>query len=74
MIIRMLHKFLVPRFMAAEVARLREFGLGGYIRKRGPWFFAGIFVFYLVRDVTLYMIIPYLVVNGMVTCQGPEPT
>ncbi len=67
---RFLHRFLVPRFIAVEVATWRKLGLGGYIRKRGLRFFAAIFIFYLVRDTTLYVIIPYLVLKGVISCPG----
>ncbi len=63
-----LRRFLVPRFIVAEWATLRGLGLKGYVKKRGPLFFLLIFSFYLVRDTTLYIIIPYLVVNGIISC------
>lgn len=64
-------RFLVPRFIALEVAIWRELGLGGYVRKRGFRFFAAIFIYYLVRDTTLYIIIPYLIFKGVIGCPGP---
>ena len=64
-------KFLVPRFIANEIATWKELGLRGYIRKRGIRFFVLIFLYYLVRDTTLYVIIPYLVVSGVIGCPGP---
>ncbi len=72
-VIRLLHRFLVPRVIAAEVASWRELGLKGYVRKRGFRFFAAIFIFYLVRDTTLYIIIPYLVLKGVISCPGAGP-
>ncbi len=68
---RLLHRFLVPRFIAAEVAIWRGLGLRGYVRKRGFRFFAAIFIYYLVRDTTLYIIIPYLLLTGVISCPGP---
>ena len=67
------HRFLVHRKIAAEVAILRERGLPGYIRHRGIRFFILVFCYYLVRDTTLYIIIPYLVVNGLISCPGAGP-
>ncbi len=64
-------RFLVPRIIATEVATWRKLGLGGYVRKRGFRFFAAIFIYYLVRDTTLYIIIPYLVLTGAISCPGP---
>jgi len=34
-----------------------------YIKKYGWRAFAGIFVYYLVRDLTLYVFIPYFIVS-----------
>ena len=65
-------RFLVPRYIARELHSIRELGLKSYIRKRGKWVFLGIILFYLVRDTTLYIIIPYLVVNGVISCPGPQ--
>ena len=67
-------KFLVPRFITAEWGKLRQLGPKGYLKKRGPWFFALIVTFYLVRDSTLYIIIPYLIINGLIDCPGPAPS
>ncbi len=67
---RLLRKFLVPRIIAVEVATWRGLGLRGYVRKRGFRFFAAIFIYYLVRDTTLYIIIPYLLLKGVISCPG----
>ena len=67
---RRLRRFLVPWFIAVEVATWRKLGLRGYVRKRGFRFFAAIFIYYLVRDTTLYIIIPYLVLTGVISCPG----
>ncbi len=67
---RRLRRFLVPRIIAVEVATWRKLGLRGYVRKRGFRFFAAIFIYYLVRDTTLYIIIPYLVLKGVISCPG----
>ncbi len=65
-------RFLVPRYFANQIASIRELGLKAYVKKRGKWVIIGIFMFYLVRDTTLYIIIPYLVVNGLISCPGPQ--
>lgn len=67
---RRLRRFLVPRIIATEVATWRKLGLRGYVRKRGFRFFAAIFIYYLVRDTTLYIIIPYLLIKGVISCPG----
>lgn len=65
-------RFLVPRYIARELASIREIGLKHYLKTRGKWVLAGIILFYLVRDTTLYIIIPYLVVNGFIACPRPQ--
>lgn len=65
-------RFLVPRYIARELASVRELGFKQYLKTRGKWVFAGIILFYLVRDTTLYIIIPYLVINGFISCPGPQ--
>ena len=65
-------RFLVPRYVAQELQYIRQLGLKTYLKQRGKWVFAGIMLFYLVRDTTLYIIIPYLVVNGFIACPGPQ--
>lgn len=40
---------------------LRESGWRGAIQRYGWKLFAVVFVYYIIRDVTLYVILPYLV-------------
>jgi len=42
----------------------REEGFRGVVRTYGWKAVAGVFVYYLVRDVTLYIVIPYLAIRG----------
>jgi len=65
-------RFLVPNYIAHELQSIRERGLKSYLKKRGKWVLIGIVLFYLVRDTTLYVIIPFLVVNGIISCPGPQ--
>ena len=44
---------------------------GGYkllIKKKGWVVLATFFIFYLIRDSILYLLIPYLVINEIITC------
>lgn len=46
-------------------ATFKEGGFKG-LRKRYGWkVFAGIVVYYLIRDITLYIIIPYLIIDNI---------
>ena len=65
-------KFLVPRFVADALSEIKTMGFRAYLKKKGPWFVGSIILFYFIRDMLLYVVIPYLVVNGIISCPGPE--
>lgn len=46
-------------------ATFKQSGLKGVIQKYGWKVFAVFFVYYLVRDLTLYVLIPYLIAKGV---------
>lgn len=54
-----------PPFIREWVTLLREKGLKGFVREKGWKLVLGIFVFYLVRDTVLYIIIPLLIAYGV---------
>ena len=62
-------KFLQPQFITRWTAIIKEKGWKGFIKEHGWKVFAAIVAFYLIRDTILYIIIPYLVINNMITCQ-----
>lgn len=62
--------FLVPQFIFNQMTLYRALGFRQYIRGSGKWIFIPVVVYYLVRDVTLYIIIPYLVISGVISCPG----
>jgi hypothetical protein len=51
-------------FVREATATFRESGLRGTLRRYGWKLFAAFFVFYLVRDLTLYVLLPYLAARG----------
>ena len=55
----------LPGFVREATATFREQGLRGILRAYGWKLFAVFFVFYLVRDVTLYIVLPYLAARGL---------
>ncbi len=65
-------KFLVPSFVRAAIVEIKTTGFKAFLKKKGPWFVGGILLFYLIRDSFLYLVIPYLVVNGIISCPGLE--
>tara|TARA_B100000945_G_C20339810_1_gene576773 strand:- start:777 stop:968 length:192 start_codon:yes stop_codon:yes gene_type:complete len=57
---------LIPKFLRKYVFYLKEHGFKKTFKKFGWKLFAVIFLFYLVRDSILYIIIPYLVLKGII--------
>jgi hypothetical protein len=51
-------------FVREATATFRESGLRGTLRRYGWKLFAAFFVFYLVRDLTFYVLLPYLAARG----------
>lgn len=59
-------KFLdrwTPKVIREAKQVFREGGIKGVIRRYGWKFFAVFFVYYLVRDVTLYILLPLYLAN-----------
>ncbi len=54
-------------FLREATLTFREGGFRGTLHRYGFKLFAGFFLFYLVRDVTLYIVLPYLVARGVLT-------
>ncbi len=59
--------FLVPNWIKKYREIYRERGFKALLKEGGWRVFALIFVFYLVRDVILYILIPYLVAKGLLS-------
>jgi hypothetical protein len=62
-------KILKPAVVREFTALLREKGIKGFLREKGWKIFIGIIAFYLVRDVLLYLLLPFLVAQGFI-CGG----
>lgn len=54
-----------PRVIREARAIFKESGLRGVIRRYGWKFFAFFFTYYLIRDVTLYIIIPWYIAKKL---------
>ncbi len=59
-------KILKPPIIQEWTKLLREKGIKGFIREKGWKVVVAIFLYYLVRDTTLYIIIPFLVAQGFI--------
>ncbi len=60
--------FYRPRFLEEWGAIRREGGIKLLLKKKGWVAFAAFFMYYLIRDSILYILIPYLVIKGIITC------
>ena len=61
-------KFLKPKWAIEWWDIIKKEGVKTFLKKKGWKFFVIFVVFYLVRDITLYIIIPYLIVDNLVGC------
>jgi hypothetical protein len=61
---RIFGRFLKPRIVREWTAIWREAGFIGLARKKGWKILVGMFLFYLIRDTFLYILIPYLIARG----------
>lgn len=61
-------KFLdrwAPQVLREAKQIFRESGLKGMIRRYGWKFFAIFFAYYLIRDVTIYILIPWYIARNL---------
>ena len=56
---------LIPKFLLKYIIYYKEHGFKKTIKKFGWKLFAIIFIYYLVRDSILYIIIPYFAMKGI---------
>ena len=57
-------KLLRFKFLEEYIAVFKEDGFKGVVKKGGWKILFYFFMFYLIRDSILYILIPYLVVKG----------
>ena len=57
-------KLLRVKFLQEYIAVFKEDGFKGVLRKGGWKILFYFFMFYLIRDSILYILIPFLVVKG----------
>ena len=57
---------LIPKFLRKYVFYLKEHGFKKTVKKFGWKLFAVRFLYYLIRDSILYIIIPYLILKGII--------
>ncbi len=61
-----LRTIYTPEFIQEWVSLLRTHGIKGFVREKGWKILFAVFLFYLVRDTVLYIIIPILIARGII--------
>ncbi len=61
-------RWLKPKPVREWTAIWKERGLRGLLKEKGWKIVAGLFVFYLIRDTVLYVIVPFWVARGFLGC------
>ena len=61
-------KFLKPQWAIDWWQIIKNEGVKSFIKQKGWKFFIALILFYLVRDVTLYIIIPYFAITKISGC------
>lgn len=58
-------RFLIPRFIKKYTEVFKKDGFRGVLKKGGWKLLFYFFMFYLIRDTILYILLPYLVGKGI---------
>lgn len=61
--------FLKPKKIQEWLGEIKELGIKGFVKKHGWKLVVAVFMYYLIRDSILYILIPYLIINNIITCQ-----
>ena len=61
-------RFLKPKWAIEWWAIIKNEGVKAFIKQKGWKFLIAFILFYLIRDTILYIIIPYLIINNVVSC------
>lgn len=61
-------KLLKTRKMQEWASTLRREGLKGFVKLYGKRVLFWFILIYLIRDTVLYIIIPYLIAKGILSC------
>ena len=59
-------KYFTPKILRKYVLIFKKDGIKGVLKEGGWRIVVYFFLFYLVRDTILYIIVPYLLVKGVI--------
>jgi hypothetical protein len=60
-----IRNFLIPKKLQALRTELKEKGVKKFVMEMGWKVVLGVFLYYLIRDSILYILIPYLIAKGI---------
>ena len=60
-----IRKFLTPKWVDRYTDVYRQEGFKGVVKKGGWKLVVGFFLFYLIRDSVIYLLLPYLAARGL---------
>lgn len=61
-------KLLKPQFILEWRAVWKEHGFKTFVKQKGWKVVAIFFLFYLIRDSIIYLLLPYLAAKGLLGC------
>jgi len=61
-------RILKPKIIQEWTALLKEKGLREFLTQKGWKIVVAVFLFYLIRDSLLYLVLPYLAARGLLGC------
>jgi adenylate cyclase len=63
-----IRRIFKPQIIQEWTAVWREKGLRGLVKEKGWKIVAAVFLFYLIRDSVIYLLLPYLAARGILGC------
>lgn len=63
-----LAKIFKPQVIQEWTTAWKEKGFRGLVKEKGWKIVAAVFLFYLIRDSLIYLILPYLAARGLLGC------
>lgn len=63
-----LARIFKPQIIRKWTGQLKELGFSGFVKQNGWKVIIAIFLFYLIRDSLLYIVVPYLAARGLLGC------